>query len=440
MAASLLAYIPKTATAKGLDIASNPLTVDVFVGKFLYHVPPISGYFNQTDSDATKKANILALFYLDEIQPIKTFDGTNYRIGFIGLVLQGGTNEQFHKSTRFSGCFDVNGANWYQYMNDAGLNTKGNIIPAAWPNTFSDLLAGGIKISSTVVSAFYTAKNRWGVRMKCIGVQDHPENPASYTESVFTTVHEESIGLNTTKIYTQHPVNVGDYILLAPNRYEVKHYITNDEGTIERDMWTVTMALYGRQCGFGTSLIEASLAGTGTTYWLNSTTLIWKDAITGNPADVTISLSILTQNEGGTITAPDGYYMFPEVYNNHRGYVQVTGGSGQITAWDEPSPSNPNGGFDLGNIRPEVPYYGSGNTLVVAYGAAEAHGFVTPLAILYEEIIDGVVVMFTGQSPSTSRAGAGYYILSPGTGGFPYENCGWIRLNSSGVVIDSSST
>lgn len=439
MGASKLAYIPKTATLQGLDLSLQPVTVDVFVAKFLYHVPPISGYFNQSDSDSVKRSNILALFYLDEIQAIKTFDGTNYRVGFVGMVIVGGTNAAFHKSTRFSGCRPKNTSSNFEYLNDAGLNTLGNIIPGAWPNVIADLLNNSIKLTSIIKSAFYTANNKWGVKMKCIGIQDHPENPANYTESVFTTVHEKTIGLNTTLTLTEYPVNVGDYYLVAPNRYEVRHYITNDEGTTERDMWTVTMNLYGRSCTFGSTLIEASTPGyIANTRYFNAVTLIWKDAITGNPADATTPMTYLFTDLAGSNVAPDGFYMFAEIYNNHRGYVQVSGGNGGIVGWDEPTPDHPDGGFDLGSLRLEIPYYGYGNTIVVAYADAESNGFVTPKGFMYEENIDGVVTMFAGQVPSTTRKGAGYYILSEGYGEFPYETCGWVRLSSSGVVIDSS--
>ena len=108
--------------------------------------------------------------------------------------------------------------------------------------------------------------------------------------------------------------------------------------------------------------------------------------------------------------------------------------------WDEPTPDNPNGGFDLGTLRLEIPYYGYGNTIVVAYADAESNGFVTPKGFMYKENVDGVVTMFAGQVPSTTRKGAGYYILSEGYGEFPYETCGWVRLNSSGgVVVDSDA-
>lgn len=437
MGASKLAYIPKTATLKGLDLSLQPVTVDVFVAKFLYHVPPISGYFNQADSDSVKRSNILALFYLDEIQAIETFDGTNYRVGFVGMVIVGGDKAAFHKSTRFSGCRPKNTSSNFEYLNDAGLNTLGNIIPGAWPNVIADLLNNSIKLTSIIKSAFYTANNKWGVKMKCIGIQDHPENPANYTESVFTTVHEKTIGLNTTLTLTEHPVNVGNYYLVAPNRYEVKHYITNDEGTTERDMWTVTMNLYGRNCTFGSTLIEASTPGAiGSIRYLNSKTLVRKSDITGNPDDINIILSSLFSDIAGSNVVPDGFYMFTEIYNNHRGYIQILGGV--MVGFDEPTPDNPNGGFDLGTLRLEIPYYGYGNTIVVAYADALSNGFITPKGFMYEENVGGVVTMFAGQVPSTTRKGAGYYILSEGYGEFPYETCGWVRLNSSGVVIDSS--
>lgn len=438
MGASKLAYIPKTATIEGLDLSLQSIVLDSFIAKFIYHVPPISGYFNQSDSDATKKANILSIFYLDEIQTVRTFDGTNYRSGFLGLVIVGGENAAFHKSTRFSGKRLRTTVYIYEFLNDAGLNTLGNIIPGTWPNVIADLLNNSIKITSIIKSAFYSANNKWGVKMKCIGIQDHPENPANYTESTFTTVHEETIGLNTTKTLTEYPINVGEYFLIAPNRYEVKHYITNDEGTTERDMWTVTMNLYLRSCSFGSTLIEASLSSPIDRYF-NATTLIWKDAITGNPADIGVSMSCVFSNEGGTIPVIDGFYMFAESYNNHKGYVEVSGGNGQIIGWDEPSETNPGGGFDLGTLRATIAYYGVASNLNVAYGAAVANGFVDPAGYMYEENIDGVVTMFSGQKPSIARKPAGYYILAEGYGENPVETCGWVQLNSSGVVINSSA-
>ena len=40
--------------------------------------------------------------------------------------------------------------------------------------------------------------------------------------------------------------------------------------------------------------------------------------------------------------------------------------------------------------------------------------------------------------PGSLKNGAGYYTLSEEYGKFLYETCGWVRLISSGVVIDSS--
>ena len=219
-------------------------------------------------------------------------------------------------------------------------------------------------------------------------------------------------------------------------RYEVKHYITNDEDTIERDMWTVTMNLYGRNCTFGSTLIEASTPGAiGSIRYLNSETLVRKSDITGNPDDINIILSSLFSDIAGSNVVPDGFYMFTEIYNNHRGYVQVSGGNGGIVGWDEPTPDNPNGGFDLGTFRLKILYYGYGDTIVVASTDAESNGFVTPKDFMYEENVDGVVTMFAGQVPYTTGKGAGYYILREGYGEFPYETCKYVKLNSDGLVV-----
>lgn len=449
MAATKNAYFQETkATVK-----INGVDINIWPALFLQStVPTVSdlersnGYFNAADIppiasdwvEALRKIKLI--FKLDMIfQWQGNVDGT-IKSGFIGACIDNSPNAVYHKSTRFSGKYIKYNGNSYNLFNDSGLNTMGDIIPGTWPNVYSNLVAGGIKITSTVIAAFYVFDHKWGIRMKCIGIQDHPENAANYTESNFTNVFEIPMQKNTISVLNQYPVNVGNYYLIAPNRYEVKQYITNDEGTIEKDLWTVTMALYSRKCGYSNSSLEEAIRasiGTDSNYYFNTNTLVWKDMVTGNPLDDTVSLSIVSQDSGGNIPAPSGYYVFQEIYNNRRGYVQVSGESGQIVGWSEPSADTPTEGFDLTTLRSAITYFGfrasnveSSINLEFAYNQAVQNEW-TVIGTIYSSY-DGIyhyVAESGGQFASN-----GYYVVGYG---YDLATTGWMRLYN-GQVVESS--
>lgn len=121
-----------------------------------------SGYFVDTDSDVDKETKIKTLFYLDAFACPTPGTGSK---GFIGAVIQGDTNASYHNPNRFSGLTTVHDSQTYEFLNDAGLNTKpgvaiveGDLEQVWWANLYS--------IKFTVKSAFYANTKKIGFEYK----------------------------------------------------------------------------------------------------------------------------------------------------------------------------------------------------------------------------------------------------------------------------------
>ena len=452
---------PKTAYGaynvwlKGTKADLSPIEREAGVAKFIRTTSGNNGYFLDSDivgdDQSAAVAKVKALFKLDRLESIKA-DGIT---GFIGQIecdstgIPIGPNARYHRAynavtrNRYSGIVDqvkdaLGNIKYYHYFNDAGLNTTGWITLGPYsPNVEPDLLNHGVKLSAIIYAAFYSGQNKWGFRMKANGT-DHPENPVNYSENTYTTVYQETMGINTVRTLNQTPITVDrNYMLIAPNKYLTQIYIENEEGIVEEQMWEVMMLPYERAVSFGETLTEAAASGSSNR-WFNTTTLIWKDAITGNPADATTSMSMVATNQGMTIPAAPGYYMFTEVINNRRGYVHVIAG-GLIDGWNEPTLESPTDGYDLSQLRTPTPYYGFFGSSTsnedrkgFAYDSAVMNGFVDPIGTLYQD--QETLLMYTGEYPSPSFPTPGYYILSEGYPEDPVGTCGYYRIGTGGVI------
>ena len=215
-------------------------------------------------------------------------------------------------------------------------------------------------------------------------------------------------------------------------------YITNEEGTYETEMFRVLILPYKRRAAYGATPLEASLS-IPQDWYFNSTTIVWKDAITGNPADIGVSMSLVASNLGMTSIYLDGIYMFTESdeFPGYRGYVEVE--NGVITGWVEPSLLDPKAGFSTRQIRALGYYYGfEQHLLSAAYYRAENNAF-DVAGTYYTDNED--LKIYSAQSPSNDHPGTGYYILSPGVGETMEEKlatCGYMRLDNDGNILSSS--
>lgn len=455
MGAPKTAYGAYNIWLTGTKEDTTPISREFGVAKFIRTTSGNNGYFLDSDivgeDQSLAVAKVKSIFKLDRLESIKA-DGISGFIGQVRCDVNGvpiGPNAIYHRDftdvikNRYSGLIDtvkdINGdVKYYHYFNDAGLNTKGDIIPGNWPNVKTALLNHGVLVTATVKAAFYSGQNKWGFKMKADGT-DHPENAANYSEAAYTTVYQETIGINTTKVLNDTLVVADqEYILLAPNKYLTSMYITNEEGTYEVEMFRVRILPYLRRASFGNTLIEASQS-VARDWYFNSSTLIWKDAITGNPADINTSMSLVASNLGMTSIGPDGFYMFSESDETpgYRGYVQVE--NGVITGWNEPSILDPTGGFNLQQVRSLGYYYGFHHRLLAAaYDTAENNAFEI-MGSYYSDKED--LKIYSAQSPSNYHPGTGYYILSPGVGETMEEKlatCGYMRLDNDGNILSSS--
>jgi len=455
MGAPKTAYGAYNIWLSGTKADLTPIEREFAVAKFIRITSGRNGYFLDSDivgsDQSAAVAKVKKIFKLDRLESIKA-DGITGFIGQIECDVDGnpiGPNVKYHRvfnaitKNRYSGMVDMvkdalGNVKYYQYFNDAGLNNIGEITLGPYsPNVEPDLINHGVKLSAIIESAFYSGQNKWGFMMRANGTE-HPENPVNYSETDYTTVYQESMGINTVRTLDRTPIPLDlNYPLIAPNKYLTRIFTENEEGGYYEQMWEVMMLPYEREVSFGETLIEAATS-LGSNRWFNTTTLIWKDAITGNPADINTSMSMLATNQGMTIPAAPGYYMFTDVLNNRRGYVHVIAG-GLIDAWDEPTIDNPTGGYNLAQLRAPIYYYGfMGSSTTnesrksIAYDNAVANGFINPIGTLYQDQED--LKIYTGQFPSLDFPTAGYYILSEGYPEDPVGTCGYFRLNSYGII------
>lgn len=108
-----------------LTIQRDSTTYSHFVARYLKGSAAEGGYSAVPEQ---MKNAVMTLFHLDHLLDVllEVSQTESRLVGFVGLVLQGGSNEQYHNmAVRGSGLRGPKeGGGTYLYLNDAGLNTR----------------------------------------------------------------------------------------------------------------------------------------------------------------------------------------------------------------------------------------------------------------------------------------------------------------------------
>ena len=404
---------------------TTPVDIDLYIAKFLQNTTAQSGdtwgdgYFNSTDTEAQKIAKIKDIFKIDGFLCVPKGTTEN---GFIGFCYSRNSgNGLYHKTERFSGVrvpTTVNAS--AELLNDGGLNCMGTTeASATLPNVIDDIVNNDLKISGTIRGSFYEGIS-WGIMIKCIGALN-PSNPAYYTESVFTTIGEGTLAPKIKQVLSEYAKDVGAYILVAPNRYEIKLYVTNAEGTQTANMSTTTISPFSLTLKFSnTSLTEAAAIGGAGTYYKNSNGLN--------------DYTCLFTNAGASVAAAEGYYVTPKGVGRYADYY-IVDATGHITGMGLASEGS---GFDYNTIRTPVDYYAfkassvtSSANLQLAYDIAVQNEW-TVAGTIYQSD-DGTY--YVAQYGNNTLVTNGYYMLAYGP---TLAYAGWMRTYS-GIDVENSA-
>lgn len=134
-----------------LTIQRDSTPYSHFVARYLKGSAAEGGY---SPVPQQMKNAVMTLFHLDHLADVfLRVSPTEVRlVGFVGLVLQGGGNEQYHDiAVRGSGLREFKeGGGTYLYLNDAGLNTRPDVGISDLKSTFANVIVIDVSVSSSV--------------------------------------------------------------------------------------------------------------------------------------------------------------------------------------------------------------------------------------------------------------------------------------------------
>lgn len=451
MAAPTTSYkTEKLPVIKGNSSGGIATQNDIYIAKFLQNTTPPTGddwgdgYFNSTDTEAEKLDKIKGIFKIDGLVLVAkgAADGSAAETGFIGYCnSRTSGNGLYHNWDNNTSPFVARGsglkipigaagggaASTGELLNDAGLNTKPIIPPpVASPSakgsavqTPNNAFLGTFDIRS----AFYLS-TEWGIKIKSLGCQN-TGNPAHNVDSAYHSKIVGTIGLgmngsktvyNDTDIVVDDPSIIGNYLLYAPNYYEIWVWATNDEGTREVQLSTFLAVPYSLSLKYSPTSFEAAANTlTSGTYYKNSAaigyyTYLFNDQAAGTPSD-------------------GGFYVEPYSGSQYT-YALRTTSTGQIdletiydwsiqrTKWDYY-------GFAASNVQ-------SSTQLNAAYNQAVAGSWIDIGDIFYATTDE-----FYAYSTGTAYAPNGYYMIGMGINN-DLATAVWFRL-LDGVVVESDN-
>lgn len=298
-------------------VAKQGATVyDNYLAKFLVNTTPPNGadwgdgYFNSTDDDATKRANILDIFKLDGLVRVAQDADT----GFIGYVDAGSVNESYHNANRV-GVLRLNKDGiTKKVFNDGGLNRMGEAFLGV--NTNEPKWANWINFAYQVRSAFYNTTTDVGFSYRI--------NSGTWADVSFNTELPEVKEL-VNAVYPQinltPTLEVGDTVGL-------RVYITNEEGTTYSTEYSFT-ATELLAIPTGANLYDApdgDIIGAVTLYMLASTETALEsvsDVDTATGLYVFLSEYFTTENPTAGDIAADGWYLIGGVDPLPGGSVKI---------------------------------------------------------------------------------------------------------------------
>lgn len=250
MAAPKSAYGEYNVWIKGKKSDGSPIERESGVAKFFKTTASNRGYFVDSDivgdDQSLAVAKVKALFKLDRLASIKA-DGITGFIGQIRCNSDGtpiGINAGYHKDysatvgNRYSGVIDtvkdeVGGVKYYHYLNDGGLNRRGDLSINTLIDTAKPYTEGnGFKITATYNSSFYNYTEEHGILWRKQGEPTYIKAPT------FGPIGAGKSSIKVDYIADVDPMDL-DHIIIAGNYYEILAYIQNSEGTIVGDLNTV---------------------------------------------------------------------------------------------------------------------------------------------------------------------------------------------------------
>ncbi len=217
MAAPTNAYSLKKLKAK-----KDTNVYDTYLAKFLVNTTPTSGdtwgdgYFNSTDDDATKKSKILDIFKLDGW--IRVNNGSEDV--FAGYVNTGSENEAYHNPNRIGVLKLSKDGTVKKVFNDAGLNTLGECTTGTNILKYANMILHNVYFKSS----YYNLSTAFGIKYR-INSGSWVTAPNQDLDGSLQSTLAEKLTFNT-PLVMYPPANKGDF-------FEVKAYITNEEGITE---------------------------------------------------------------------------------------------------------------------------------------------------------------------------------------------------------------
>ena len=425
MAAPTTAYITEKGRSGLADSASSMTAVkDVSLAKYIQNTTPTTGeawgdgYFNASDSLSESDAKIRDIFKLDGFAVMVKGGGEKTFVGF--CYSRTSSNGLYHKTERFSGAKVPISTNLEaELLIDGGLNRKPEVNSTATTGNraTADLLNNGFKITAKFRSAFYNATTAHGLKWR-LYLSSDPYNSVS-----IGTIPEGKESSPTT--YSAYSVDVDpidNLYIEAPNTYEVRAYITNEEGTTELHLDNVVVSPAERTFYFGNDIYGAWLYGSSDTYLQTRRKMLG---------------SILYEELVPTPTPVDAGYYVDKVYSETslgNGYYYVVCNSSGVVTLE---------GIFSGQLRTTYGHCGYGTTLALALAAADSdadidisgvHWQSPPYsAYLYSIAYDPNDSKWYNGEAGTIQATDGFYVR--GENEFKYY---WWQI-SSGVRVDEGS-
>lgn len=424
MAAPTTSYkTQKLIIPKGNSTGGVAIQKDLYIAKFLENTIPTSseiwgdGYFNSTDTEAQKVAKIKDIFKIDGFLLVAkgAVDGSASETGFIGYCNSKTTgNGAFHKTERFSGVKISTTTNTEaELLNDGSLNVKGTIVVGNGTYITPDLANNGFTLTSTFKSSYYNITSSYGINWR-------KQGDTVYNTKILGTMDKKEKASFVTQTIDVDPSDI--LYVEAPNTYEVRAYITNEEGTTELHLGNVVVSPAARTFYFGNDIYGAWLYGTSDTYLQTRRKMLG---------------SILYEELVPTPTPVDAGYYVDKVYSETslgNGYYYVVCNSSGVVTLE---------GIFSGQLRTTYGHCGYGTTLALALASANSdadidisgvHWQSPPYsAYLYSIAYDPNDSKWYNGEAGTIQATDGFYVR--GENEFKYY---WWQI-SSGVRVAEGS-
>lgn len=354
----------------------------------------LSGY---TIASEDYNTNISSNFFLDKIFRVED--------DFIGMVLSGGTNYNYHNSNRFSKVRLKDESNGYTYilLNDGGLNTKGHL-----PNGnlgYADLNYFALNDDLKIRGSYY-ANGVSGIEIYNIDSNNWVRPDGGYW---YVAANDESIVYASELLITNwtNDPYAFDYI-------SYRFFHENDEGVIYSDTKLKMVKALEEYFKYDDNYASVAFAKTGTT-------AVYTDKLTIMGSY--LYAEAIGENESIPELAPNGYYIKDSVWYAWFG-SRITL-SGHCSAGNYPigDPANPDT-YIIWNFLHFEPNTVGHNEY---FGCSNVTTSPNPVTI-YEDVINPL--FYTTPDLTAYVPDGWYYVYNALTAGYSYYYI------SNGLMID----